>query len=219
VRVEVAGKQETVETDCVLVAVGMKPNSKGLGLEKVGVKIDERGFIPTDKFGRTNVPSIYAIGDVSGPPLLAHKASKEAEIVAEVIAGHKAAKDWVSIAAATFTDPEIASVGMTEAQAKEKGFEVQIGKMPFSASGRAMAVSETEGFIKIVADKKTHQMLGVHIVGPSASDLISEGALAIEMAAFLEDVGLTIHPHPTLGEAMMIAAQHGLGQAVDILNR
>jgi dihydrolipoamide dehydrogenase len=197
----------------------MKPNSKGLGLEKIGVKIDERGFIPTDKFGRTNVPSIYAIGDVSGPPLLAHKASKEAEIVAEVIAGRKAAKDWVSIAAATFTDPEIASVGMTEAQAKEKGFEVQIGKMPFAASGRAMAVSETEGFIKIVADKKTHQMLGVHIVGPSASDLISEGALAIEMAAFLEDVGLTIHPHPTLGEAMMIAAQHGLGQAVDILNR
>jgi dihydrolipoamide dehydrogenase len=219
VRIEVGGKQETIETDCVLVAVGMKPNSKGLGLEKVGVKVDERGFVPTDKFGRTNVPSIYAIGDVSGLPLLAHKASKEAEIVAEVIAGHKAAKDWVAIAAATFTDPEIASVGLTEAQAKEKGIEVQIGKMPFSASGRAMAVAETEGFIKIVADKKTHQIVGVHIVGPSASDLISEGALALEMSAFLEDVGLTIHPHPTLGEAVMIAAQHGLGQAVDIMNR
>jgi dihydrolipoamide dehydrogenase len=219
VRVESQGKHETIETDTILVAVGMRPNSKGLGLEKVGVKIDERGFVPTDKFGRTNVPSIYAIGDLSGPPLLAHKASKEAEIVAEVIAGHKAAKDWVAIAAATFTDPEIASVGMTEAQAKEKGFEVQIGKMPFSASGRAMAVAETDGFIKLVADKKTHQLLGVHIVGPSASDLISEGALAIEMAAFLEDVGLTIHPHPTLGEAVMIAAQHGLGQAIDILNR
>jgi dihydrolipoyl dehydrogenase len=219
VRVESAGKQETVETDCVLVAVGMKPNSKGIGLEKVGVKIDERGFVPTDKFGRTNVPSIYAIGDVSGPPLLAHKASKEAEIVAEVIAGHKAAKDWVAIAAAIFTDPEIASVGLTEAEAKQKGIEVQIGKMPFSASGRALAVAETEGLIKMVADKKTHQLLGVHIVGPSASDLISEGALAIEMAAFLEDVGLTVHPHPTLGEAVMIAAQHGLGQAVDIMNR
>jgi dihydrolipoamide dehydrogenase len=219
VRIEVNGKTETVETDCVLVAVGMRPNSKGLGLEKVGVKIDERGFVPTDKFCRTNIPSIYAIGDVSGIPLLAHKASKEAEIAAEVIAGHKAAKDWQAIAAATFTDPEIASVGMTEAQAKEKGFEVQIGKMPFSASGRAMAVSETEGFVKMVADKKTHQLLGVHIVGPSASDLISEGALAIEMAAFLEDVGLTIHPHPTLGEAVMIAAQHGLGQAIDIPNR
>jgi dihydrolipoamide dehydrogenase len=219
VRVDVGGKQETVETDCILVAVGMKPNSKGLGLEKVGVKIDERGFVPTDKFGRTNVPSIYAIGDVSGPPLLAHKASKEAEIVAEVISGHKAAKDWVAIAAATFTDPEIASVGLTEAQAKEKGIEVQIGKMPFAASGRAMAVAETDGFIKMVADKKTHQLLGVHIVGPSASDLISEGALALEMAAFLEDVGLTVHPHPTLGEAVMIAAQNGLGQAIDIMNR
>ncbi|HKQ71824.1 MAG TPA: dihydrolipoyl dehydrogenase [Polyangiaceae bacterium] len=219
VRIEVAGKLETIETDCVLVAVGMRPNSKGIGLEKVGVKVDERGFVPTDKFCRTNIPSIYAIGDLSGAPLLAHKASKEAEIAAEVISGHKAAKDWVSIAAATFTDPEIASVGLTESQAKEKGFEVQIGRMPFSASGRAMAVSETEGFVKMVADKKTHQLLGVHIVGPSASDLISEGALALEMAAFLEDIGLTIHPHPTLGEAVMISAQHGLGQAIDIPNR
>src|SRR6185436_1270196 len=219
VRVEASGKQETVETDVILVAVGMRPNSKGLGLEKIGVKIDERGFVPTDKLGQTSVPNIFAIGDVSGPPLLAHKASKEAEIVAEVIAGHKAAKDWVAIAAAIFTDPEIASVGITEAEAKQKGIEVQIGKMPFSASGRAMAVGETDGFIKIVADKKTHQLLGVHIVGPSASDLISEGALAIEMAAFLEDIGLTIHPHPTLGEAVMIAAQQGLGQAIDILNR
>jgi dihydrolipoamide dehydrogenase len=219
VRVEVEGKPQTIETDCVLVAVGMRPNSKGVGLEKVGVRVDERGFVPTDKFGRTNVPSIYAIGDVSGPPLLAHKASKEAEVVAEIIAGHKAAKDWVAIAAATFTDPEIASVGLTEAQAKEKGIEVQIGKMPFSASGRAMAVGETDGFIKMVADKKTHQLLGVHIVGPSASDLISEGALALEMAAFLEDIGMTIHPHPTLGEAVMIAANHALGQAVDIMNR
>src|SRR5215471_9521326 len=219
VRVEADGKTQTVETDCVLVAVGMRPNSKGLGLEKVGVRIDEKGFVPTDKLGRTSVPSIYAIGDLSGPPLLAHKASKEAEVVAEVIAGHKAAKDWVAIAAATFTDPEIASVGLTEAQAKEKGIDVQIGRMPFSASGRAMAVAETDGFIKMVADKKTHQLLGVHIVGPSASDLISEGALALEMAAFLEDIGMTIHPHPTLGEAVMIAANHALGQAVDIMNR
>jgi dihydrolipoamide dehydrogenase len=219
VRVEIDGKAETVETDCVLVAVGMRPNGKGLGLEKVGVNVDPRGFVPTDKFGRTNIPSIYAIGDVSAPPLLAHKAMKEGEVVAEVIAGHKAAKDWVSIAAATFTDPEIASVGLTEAQAKEKGIEVQVGKMPFSASGRAMAVAETEGFVKIVADKKTKQVIGVHIVGPAASDLISEGALALEMAAFLEDIALTIHPHPTLGEAVGIAANHALGQAVDIMNR
>lgn len=219
VKVEVEGKPQTIEVDVVLVAVGMRPSGKGLGLEQVGVTVDAKGFVPTDKECRTNVPSIYAIGDVSGPPLLAHKAMKEAVVAAEVIAGHKAAKDWVSIAAAVFTDPEIAMVGLTEAQAKEKGHEVKIGKMPFAASGRAMAVGETEGFVKFVADKKTNQVLGMHVVGPSASDLISEGALAVEMAAFLEDVGLTIHPHPTLGEAVMIAAEHGLGQAIDILNR
>jgi dihydrolipoamide dehydrogenase len=202
----------------VLVAVGMRPNGAGLGLEEVGVKV-ERGFVPTDAVGRTNVPSIYAIGDVSGVPMLAHKATKEGEIVAEVIAGHKAAKDWVAIPAAVFTDPEIAVAGLTEQQAKDKGIEVQIGKFPFAALGRAMAVNETEGFFKIVADKKTHEVLGVHIVGAEASDLISEGALALEMHAFLEDVGLTIHPHPTLGEGMMEANLNGLGQAIHIMNR
>jgi dihydrolipoamide dehydrogenase len=224
VRVEITDDKgsksvQTLETDVVLVAVGMRPHSKGLGLESVGVKVDERGFIPTDKQGRTNVPSIYAIGDVSGPPLLAHKATKEGEIVAEVIAGHKAAKDWVTIPGAIFTDPEIGVAGMTEAEAKAKGFEVKIGKMPFAASGRAMAVRETDGFVKHVIDAKTHQLLGVHIVGPSASDLISEGALALEMAAFAEDISMTIHPHPTLGEAFGIAAAHSLGHAIDILNR
>ena len=176
--------------------------------------------MPTDKLGRTNVPSIYAIGDVSGPPLLAHKATKEGEVVAEVIAGSQGREGLGrDPRGAIFTDPEIASVGLTEAQAKEKGIEVAVGKFPFAALGRAMAVTETEGFFKVVADKKTNQLLGVHIVGPEASDLISEGALALEMPAFLEDIGLTIHPHPTLGEAVMIAAQHALGQAIDILNR
>jgi dihydrolipoamide dehydrogenase len=212
------GKHDTVQTDCVLVAVGMRPNGAGLGLEEVGVKV-ERGFVPTDGVGRTNVPSIYAIGDVSGMPMLAHKATKEGEIVAEVIAGHKAAKDWVAIPAAVFTDPEIAVAGLTEQQAKDKGIEVQIGKFPFAALWRAMAVNETEGFFKIVADKKTHEVLGVHIVGAEASDLISEGALALEMHAFLEDIGLTIHPHPTLGEGMMEANLNGLGQAIHIMNR
>jgi dihydrolipoamide dehydrogenase len=212
------GKFETVVTDCVLVAVGMRPNGANLGLEEVGVKV-ERGFVPTDGVGRTNVPSIYAIGDVSGMPMLAHKATKEGEVVAEVIAGHKAAKDWVSIPAAVFTDPEIAVAGLTEQQAKEKGIDVRIGKFPFAALGRAMAVNETEGFFKIVADKKTHEVLGVHIVGAEASDLISEGALALEMHAFLEDIGLTIHPHPTLGEGMMEANLNGLGQAIHIMNR
>ena len=196
-----------------------QPSSKGLGLEKVGVTVDPRGFIPTDRAGRTNIPTIFAVGDVSGPPLLAHKATKEGEVVAEVIAGHKAAKDWVSIPSAIFTDPEIAVTGLSEAQAKEKGIDVKVGKFPFSALGRAMAVNETDGFIKIVSDKKTHEVLGFHIVGPSVTDLISEGALALEMHAFLEDIGLTIHPHPTLGEGMMEASMNGLGHAIHILNR
>ena len=212
------GKFDTLVVDTVLVAVGMRPNGVGLGLEEVGVKVD-RGFVPTDKFGKTNVDGIYAIGDVSGIPMLAHKASKEGEVVAEIIAGHKAAKDWVGIPGAIFTDPEIATVGLTEAQAKEKGIDVQIGKFPFSALGRAMAVHETDGLFKVVADKKTHEVLGVHIAGPSATDLISEGALALEMHAFLEDIGLTIHPHPTLGEGLMEASMNGLGHAVHVLNR
>ncbi len=212
------GKHDTVMCDVVLVAVGMRPNGAGLGLEEVGVKV-ERGYVPVDISGRTAVSSIYAIGDVSGNPMLAHKASKEGEVVAEIIAGHKAAKDWVAIPAAIFTDPEIATAGLTETQAKEKGLEVRIGKFPFAALGRAMAVAETDGFFKVVSDAKTHEVLGIHIVGPSASDLISEGALALEMHAFLEDIGLTIHPHPTLGEGMMEASLHGLGQAVHVMNK
>jgi dihydrolipoamide dehydrogenase len=218
VRLEVGGKPDTAVADTVLVAVGMRPNGAGLGLEELGVKV-ERGFVPADNLGRTSVPGIYAIGDCSSVPMLAHKASKEGEVVAEVIAGHKAAKDWVGIPAAIFTDPEIATVGLSEQEAKEKGLDVRIGKFPFSALGRAMAVHETDGFIKVVADKATHELLGVHIVGPEATDLISEGALALEMHAFLEDIGLTMHPHPTLGEGMMEASLHGLGQAVHILNR
>ena len=219
VEIEVDGKTETIVCDTVLVAVGMRPVSKGLGLEKVGVNVDARGFIPTDKQGRTNIPSIYAVGDVSGPPLLAHKATKEGEIVAEVIAGHKAEKDWVTIPGAIFTDPEIATAGITADEAKAKGIEVVTGKFPFAALGKAMALNETEGFVKVVADKKTKQVLGVHIVGPEASTMISEGALALEMAAFLEDVALTVHPHPTLGEAVMEAAAAALGHAIHVVNR
>ena len=196
----------------------MRPNGAGVGLEELGVKV-ERGFIPTDARGQTNVPGIYAIGDCSSAPLLAHKATKEGEIVAEVIAGHKAAKDWVAIPAAVFTDPEIATAGLSEEEAKVRGIEVRIGKFPFSALGRAMAVNETDGFIKVVADKASHEILGVHIVGPSATDLISEGVLALEMHAFLEDVALSMHPHPTLGEGMMEASMNGLGHAIHIMNR
>jgi dihydrolipoamide dehydrogenase len=212
------GKTETVVADVVLVAVGMRPNGAGIGLEELGVRVDS-GFVPTDSLGRTNVAGIYAVGDCSSAPLLAHKATKEGEVVAEVIAGHKAAKDWVAIPAAIFTDPEIATAGLGEEQAKQKGIDVVVGKFPFSVLGRAMAVAETDGFVKVVADKSTHEILGFHVVGPSATDLISEGALALEMHAFLEDVALTIHPHPTLGESMMEASLHGLRQSVHLLNR
>ena len=212
------GKHDTLVVDAVLVAVGMRPNSAGFGLEELGVKID-KGFVPSDLNGRTNIPSIYSVGDVSGQPMLAHKATKEGEVVAEIIAGHKAAKDWVSIPGVIFTDPEIATGGLTEAQAKERGIDVRIGKFPFTALGKAMAINETDGFIKVVADKKSHELLGVHIVGPEASNMISEGMLALEMHSFLEDIGLTVHPHPTLGEAMMEAAQHALGHAIHIMNK
>jgi dihydrolipoamide dehydrogenase len=219
VKIEVAGKEQTIACDTVLVAVGMRPTGKALGLDKVGVHVDPRGFIPTDKQGRTNIPTIFAIGDVSGPPLLAHKATKEGEVVAEVIAGHTTEKDWVTIPGAVFTDPEIATAGMTADEAKAKGIEVVIGKFPFAALGKAMAMNETEGFVKIVADKKTKQILGVHIVGPEASNIISEAALGLEMAAFLEDMSLTIHPHPTLGESLMEAAAAAMGHAIHVVNR
>jgi dihydrolipoamide dehydrogenase len=219
VTVEVEGEKKKVTVDVVLVAVGMRPASKNLGLEDVGVKTDGKGFIPTDETCQTNVKGIYAVGDVSGPPLLAHKATKEGEVAAEVIAGHKAAKDWVTIPGATFTDPEIATAGITEAEAKEKGIAIKVGKFPFSVLGKAMAMRETDGFVKVIVDAESKQILGVHIVGPEASAMISEAALSLEMAAFAEDVMLTVHPHPTLGEAYMEAAAHAIGQAVHIVNR
>jgi dihydrolipoamide dehydrogenase len=209
------GTMHHIDVDVVLVAVGMRPNSKGLGLEQ----IDDRGYVPIDQQGKTNVPGIYAIGDVSGVPFLAHKATKQGEIVAEVMAGHKAAMDWATIPGATFTDPEIASAGITEEEAKAKNIAYTVGKFPFAALGKAMAIRETDGFVKVLSDKATKQILGVHIVGPEASTMISEAALSIEMAAFVEDVMLTVHPHPTMGEAFMEAAAHSIGEAVHVINR
>jgi len=219
ITIETDGKEHVVEADKVLVAVGFKPNSQGLGLEEVGVELDDRGHILVDDQLRTNVSTIFAIGDVSGMPYLAHKASKEGEIAAEVIAGHKSARDYRGMPAVVFTDPEIATVGLTETEAKSQGKKVKIGKFPFSASGRAMAVSETDGFIKVIIDEEDNQLLGVAIVGPEASDLISESALALEMCAFAEDVALTVHPHPTLGEGVMEAFKSALGEAIHIMNR
>jgi len=213
------GKVFHVETDVVMIAVGMKPNSDGLGLEKVGVALDKRGHVIIDETCKTNVKGIYGIGDVVGAPYLAHKASKEGEIAAEVIAGHHSARDWRSIAAATFTHPEIASVGLSEKECREKNLDIVVGNVPFRVSGRAMAVMETEGFVKVIAEKtgpgqKDRKIVGIHIVGPEASDLISEAALAIEMDAYVEDVALTVHPHPTLGESVMEAAKHAIGEAI-----
>jgi dihydrolipoamide dehydrogenase len=219
VTVETNGESQVLEAEKVLVAVGFKPSSEGIGLEQVGVKLDDRGHVVVDEQMRTNVRTIFAIGDVSGAPYLAHKASKEGEIASEVIAGHKSARDWRGMPAVVFTDPEIATVGLTETQAKSDGKKVKIGKFPFSALGRAMAVSETDGFIKVIIDAEDHQLLGVAIVGPEASDLISEATLALEMSAFAEDVALTVHPHPTLGEGVMEAFKNALGEAIHIMNR
>ncbi len=214
-----SGTPEQLECDTLLVAVGMKPRSRGIGLEELGVGIDSRGFVTTDERCRTNVPGVYAIGDVSGAPMLAHKASKEGEVCAEVIAGKAAAKDWVAIPGVVFTEPEIASAGLTQEEAKARGLDVRVGKFPFSVLGRAMSIGETDGFCKIVSDKASGRVLGVHICGPSASDLISEAILALEMGATAEDLALTMHPHPTLGEAVMEAAGAALGHAIHLANR
>jgi dihydrolipoamide dehydrogenase len=219
VRVASASGTETLECDTVLVAVGMKPRSRGIGLEQVGVEIDNRGFIKTNDVAATNVPGVYAIGDVSGAPMLAHKAMKEGEVCAEVIAGHRSGKDWVTVPAIVFTDPEIASVGPSEEAAKASGRPFKVGKFPFAALGRAMSIRETDGFIKVLTDTESGRVLGIHLVGPSASDLVSEAALALEMGATADDLALTIHPHPTLGEALMEASAASLGRAIHIGNR
>lgn len=219
VSVEHDGKTKTLEGDKVLVAVGFRPNSEGLGLDKVGVKTDSRGHVTVNNRLETSVPGIFAIGDISGAPYLAHKASKEGEIAAEVIAGKKTIRDWRAMPAAIFTDPEVATVGLSEADAKAQNRKVKIGKFPFAVSGRAMAVRETDGFIKVLADADNGEVLGVGIVGPEASDLISEAALAIEMCAHAEDVALTVHPHPTLGEGMMEAFKHAVGEAIHVMNK
>ena len=202
---------ESVEADWILSTVGRRPNSEKLGLERIGVTV-ENGFIVVDEQRRTNVPHVWAIGDVAGQPMLAHKASREGIVAAESICGNPSACDWRSVPAVIFTDPEIASVGMTEEQAKAAGYDPVVGKAPFTANGRALSLGESEGFAKVIADRETDLVLGIHIVGPEASELISEGTLAIEMAARIEDIAATIHAHPTLPEAIMEAAEavHGI---------
>lgn len=203
-----------------MVTVGRRPNGDQGNLRAAGVQVDAKGFVQVNAARRTSVPHIFAIGDVAGQPMLAHKASHEGVMVAEILSGKNRVFDAKTVPAVVFTDPEIASVGWTEAEAKTKGHpELKVGKFPFAANGRAVSILETEGFVKIVADAKTHVVLGVQMVGPEVSNLISEAALAIEMGARLEDLALTIHPHPTLGETMMEAAEAALGHAIHVLQK
>ncbi len=216
--VETANGMVELPADKVLVAVGRRPNIEDIGLEIAGVKTGG-GFITVDKQMRTSVPNIFAIGDVAGQPMLAHKASHEAEVAAEVIAGKNSEMDARVIPAVVFTDPEIASAGLTAEEAQRRDHQVKTGKFPFAALGRAMANHDTDGFCKVIMDGDSGEVLGIHVVGQGAGDIISEAALAIEMGAAAEDIGLTIHPHPTLPEAIMEAAKAARGEAVHVLNR
>jgi dihydrolipoamide dehydrogenase len=218
VTVTTASGDVQLDADRVLVTVGRRPNTDGSGVDKLGLKM-EKGFIVTDAQLRTNVPGVYAIGDCATGMMLAHKATKEAEVCAEAIAGRKSAMDVRTIPAVVFTDPEIASTGMTEEQAKTAGRKTKAGKFNFAVLGRSLSVNDPDGFVKVVSDAETEELLGVHIVGGNASDIISEAALAIEMGAFLHDLSLTVHPHPTLPEALMEAAKVVLGEAIHAVNR
>ncbi|MEM4389235.1 MAG: dihydrolipoyl dehydrogenase [Candidatus Micrarchaeia archaeon] len=216
VRASSPSGERSFEADKVLVAIGHRPNTAELGLERTRVQLTEQGFIKVNEQRQTTDPNIYAIGDVTGPPLLAHKGFREGKVAAEAIAGLPAAFDNAFIPTAVFSDPEIASVGMSEEEARQKGLAIKVGKFPFHASARALTLNEPDGFVKVVADAKTGLLLGVHVVGPDASDLISEATLALEMGALAEDVAATIHPHPTLSEALMEAAEAALGKAIHI---
>ncbi|MCC7257938.1 MAG: dihydrolipoyl dehydrogenase [Gammaproteobacteria bacterium] len=213
---ERAGKTEQRTYGKVLVAVGRSPNGARIDAARAGVTVTERGFVPVDRQQRTNVAHIFAIGDIVGQPMLAHKASHEGKVAAEVAAGHKRAFDARVIPAVAYTDPEIAWVGLTETRAKAEGIAVDKGVFPWAASGRALALGRDEGLTKLLFDPVTRRVLGAGIVGPNAGDLISEVALAIEMGCDAEDIGLTIHPHPTLSETVAFAAEAFDGTLTDL---
>ncbi|OGT46745.1 MAG: dihydrolipoyl dehydrogenase [Gammaproteobacteria bacterium RIFCSPHIGHO2_12_FULL_41_20] len=202
--------------DRILCAVGRVPNGKMLGADKAGVKVDERGFIPVDKQQRTNVPHIFAIGDVAGMPMLAHKAIPEGRVAAEVIAGEKHFFDVKAIPSVAYTDPEVAWVGMTESEAKTKGIKYGKGVFPWAASGRSLSLGRDEGLTKLLVDEATHRVIGAGIVGPNAGELMAEVTLAIEMGCTVEDLALTIHPHPTLSETVGLAAEVFEGTITDL---
>lgn len=217
VKAEVKGEQQQIEAEYVLVTVGRRPNTDELGLREIGINLTDRGLVVVDKQGRTNIPNVYAIGDIVAGPALAHKASYEAKVAAEAIAGKPSEVDYKAIPAVVFCDPEIASVGINEREAKEQGLDYIVGRFPFAANGRALSVNAGEGYVKLIADKETKLVLGAQIVGPEASNIIAEVGLAIEMGATLEDIELTIHAHPTLGEVTMEAAELALGHPIHVM--
>lgn len=202
--------------DRVLVAVGRRPNGKILNAAAAGVSVDERGFIPSDAQQRTNVPHIFAVGDVTGPPMLAHKATHEAKVAAEVAAGHKSAFDARCIPSVVYTDPEVAWTGLTELDAKDKGVAVNVGRFPWAANGRSLGMGNSEGFTKLLFDKSSGRVLGGAAVGPNAGELMAEISLAIEMGADAQDIGLTIHAHPTLSETVAMSAEQIAGTLTDL---
>ena len=208
--------KETQIYDRVLVSIGRRPNGKNIGAENAGVAVDERGFIAVDKQMRTNVAHIFAIGDIVGQPMLAHKATHEGKVAAEVIAGHQVAFIASVIPSVAYTDPEIAWVGMTETEAKAQGLEVDKASFPWAASGRAIANARTDGATKLIFDKTTHRLIGAGIVGTNAGELLAEAVLAIEMGADAHDLGLTIHAHPTLSETICFAAEMKEGTITDL---
>ncbi|WP_435627441.1 dihydrolipoyl dehydrogenase [Candidatus Ferrigenium straubiae] len=203
--------------DKVLLTVGRHPNGRNIGAETAGVAIDERGFIQVDKQMRTSAPHIYAIGDIVGEPMLAHKASHEGKVAAEVVAGHKAYFEPLTIPSVAYTDPEIAWMGLTETQAKAQGIAYEKANFPWAASGRALSIGREEGATKLLLDPQTRRILGAGIVGANAGELIAEAVLALEMGADMEDIGLTIHPHPTLSETLGFAAELAEGTITDLL--
>ncbi|WP_336824872.1 dihydrolipoyl dehydrogenase [Sporosarcina sp. USHLN248] len=216
---EAKGEEQKVEADYVLVTVGRRPNTDEIGLAEMGIKMSDRGLIEVDKQCRTSVSNIYAIGDIVAGPQLAHKASYEGKVAAEAISGEKSEVDYLAIPAVCFTDPELATVGLNEQQAKDEGYEVTVGKFPFAANGRALALNATDGFVKLVARKEDGLLLGAQIVGENASDMIAELGLAIEAGMTLEDIAMTIHAHPTLGEISMEAAEVALGKPIHMITK
>jgi dihydrolipoamide dehydrogenase len=216
VEIEKDGKAERIEGDCVLVSVGRKPSLTGIDAKALGLNLGKRGEILVDDQMRTNLPNVYAIGDCVPGPMLAHKAEDEGVIAAEVIAGHNVHMHYKSIPGVVYTWPEIAAVGLTEKQVKDSGREYRTGKFPFSANGRARSMGDTTGFVKFVADAKTDELLGAHLIGPNVSEMVAEVVLAFEYRGTAEDIGITVHAHPTLSETTKEAALATLGRALHI---